>query len=1096
VLTTTRRAALRFRLTSTILAVFLALGTGAFMAAPDPAPALVAAYSFNEGSGSTLTDVSGSGNHGELLNGPSWTSDGKHGGALAFDGIDDLVSIADAASLDLATGMTLEAWVRPARWSDWGVILAKGADSPKKTDADPVYALRARGDHDRAEFALRVGDRTYEVKGEPKRAAGGWVHVAATHDGSVARVYVNGVQVAFREAPGAVVSSTRSLRIGSDAGSKDRFRGTIDDLRIYNAALTRAQIQADMQAPVEGAVPDPPEPSDTEAPAVALSAPGDGSTLSGMATLAADATDNVGVASVQFLRDGAPLGAADVSAPFDLEWDTATAPNGVFAIAARAVDAAGNATTSGAVAVWVNNAPAPAPVVELGSLNGHTVFGDSSLQIVSWLGPQHAAYDQALAIAWDFLLNRVPNDSNGLKAYFTNSYLEKDSLWPSGWMHNPAHLYAAVIESALAYYGYSGDARVIALARSMADYHLANGLTPDGWEWARVPYASGCGNCPTYDGTGTLDTTGHTEPDKVGELGLSLIRLYEFTGDARYRDAALDAANALAAHVRPGSATQSPWPFRVNAQTNVAAEQYSANVIKPIALFDVLIRLNLGDVASYAAARLVALEWLLTYPMQNNVWSNYFEDVPIQADLGNFNQYIPMETAYYLMLHPEHDPDWRTHVPALVAWVESTFGDPQFGANAIKEQMVFHFAMGSHTSRYAAVNALYHELTGDAGAKAKAYRALNWATYMISDTPQGQIIDGPEVGNVWFTDGYGDYMRHFLRALGAVPEWAPEGQNHLTRFTSVVTAISYAPGEIAYTTADPDGIEVLKVAFLPREVRANGVPLAQRSDLTEPGWSFDGANGILRVRHAGARAIHVTGQPRGADTTPPAVSMTAPAAGSTVSGIAVAVEANASDEAGISSVQFLLDGAPLGAPDTTAPYSVSWNSTTAGNGDHTLAAIATDTAGHTTTSTAVNVTVDNLVQQVITFNDAPHSQPLSGEYPAGVAEWGADVWFLSPPWQLLTTNSISFNGPSATSASFTFLAPKRLISVTAFNGGATATTVTLGCGANAAVEVTLAPNELLTIQTGWVESCSAVTIGSSNGWDTNFGLGRREDQPA
>ena len=97
--------------------------------------------------------------------------------------------------------------------------------------------------------------------------------------------------------------------------------------------------------------------------------------------------------------------------------------------------------------------------------------------------------------------------------------------------------------------------------------------------------------------------------------------------------------------------------------------------------------MNLGNVASYSAARTTALNWLFAYPMRNNVWANYFEDIDVQSNLNNLNQYIPMETAYYLMRHPEHDPDWRTHVPALLAWVESVFGEPQFGATAINEQV-------------------------------------------------------------------------------------------------------------------------------------------------------------------------------------------------------------------------------------------------------------------------------------------------------------------------------------------------------------------------------------------------------------------------
>jgi glucose/arabinose dehydrogenase len=95
-----------------------------------------------------------------------------------------------------------------------------------------------------------------------------------------------------------------------------------------------------------------------------------------------------------------------------------------------------------------------------------------------------------------------------------------------------------------------------------------------------------------------------------------------------------------------------------------------------------------------------------------------------------------------------------------------------------------------------------------------------------------------------------------------------------------------------------------------------------------------------------------------ADTTPPTVSLTAPTAGATVSGT-VTVAANASDNVGVAGVQFAVDGANLGAEDTTSPYSISWNTTTASNGSHSLTARARDAAGNTTTSSAVIVTVSN-----------------------------------------------------------------------------------------------------------------------------------------
>ncbi|MEI9912875.1 MAG: hypothetical protein WDO71_26470 [Bacteroidota bacterium] len=99
----------------------------------------------------------------------------------------------------------------------------------------------------------------------------------------------------------------------------------------------------------------------------------------------------------------------------------------------------------------------------------------------------------------------------------------------------------------------------------------------------------------------------------------------------------------------------------------------------------------------------------------------------------------------------------------------------------------------------------------------------------------GVVIDGPEVNNQWFTDGYGDYVRHFMTGLGAVPEWSPSNQTHLVRSSSVVKNISYSTNTVNYTTYHANAVEVLHVNFLPATVTVNGVILPQRTDLNQPG---------------------------------------------------------------------------------------------------------------------------------------------------------------------------------------------------------------------------------------------------------------------
>jgi hypothetical protein len=133
-------------------------------------------------------------------------------------------------------------------------------------------------------------------------------------------------------------------------------------------------------------------------------------------------------------------------------------------------------------------------------------------------------------------------------------------------------------------------------------------------------------------------------------------------------------------------------------------------------------------------------------------------------------------------------------------------------------------------------------------------------------------------------------------------------------------------------------------------------------------WNTSGVSNGTRAIRAVARdaagnvatsqAVNVTLNSTSVDTTAPTVSLTAPAAGATITGT-VAVSASASDNVGVTSVQFTLNSVNLGSPDTTAPYSISWSTLGAANGQHELRAVARDGAGNVTTSASRTVTVNN-----------------------------------------------------------------------------------------------------------------------------------------
>lgn len=225
---------------------------------PEGTAGLVAAYGFDTGSGATVTDSSGT-NHGTIA-GAVWTASGKFGQALVFDGVDDVVTIPDAAALDLTTGMTMEAWVYPtASQAGWKSILQKDPGAYFMYGHAEAPLVPAVG-------GILVGGQVLAIYGTSAMALNTWTHLAATYNGTTLNFYVNGVLVSSVAASGALDSTTGPLRLGAGATAGEVFAGRIDEVRLYNRALTVTEIQTDMATPVTPATPPPPVANFTGTP--------------------------------------------------------------------------------------------------------------------------------------------------------------------------------------------------------------------------------------------------------------------------------------------------------------------------------------------------------------------------------------------------------------------------------------------------------------------------------------------------------------------------------------------------------------------------------------------------------------------------------------------------------------------------------------------------------------------------------------------------------------------------------------------------------------------------------------------------------------
>jgi hypothetical protein len=502
--------------------------------------------------------------------------------------------------------------------------------------------------------------------------------------------------------------------------------------------------------------------------------------------------------------------------------------------------------------------------VDQAEIAGRPVALDAQGKLLPWPMPDDPgfSYSSHVLTQWTILWDQY--NRQRLPYYYCCFDFDRTTfeMFPDPhWANSTGYLRAMMQGFIERLYPYTGDARMLTFLTDFVDYELENGLTPEGYAWERVPYASANPGAKRYTGW-SQHGEDYIEPHVVGEDGYAYLRLYEMTGNTKYLQAAIRCANALVKNFKPGDELHSPWPVRCYARDGKTGTKpmgpYSANVIEPIMLFDELMRLGQGDVAGYAKTRAGAWEWFKKYPLTNNVWVGYFEDV--SPSMENMNQVIPLEFARYVLLHPDKDPDWRQHSRRLIEWVKTTPKWPKYivhGATVTTEQgngITFccnqpNQCCDSHTARLAAVEALYYAKTGDVSYKEAAYRSFNWVTYF-----QGLSAgaSAPFSTQWWFTDQFADGPRRMMDAFWAVPEWAPAGESHLVGSSSVVTRIHYGAGSVTYSTFDAQSSDVLRLDFTPESVTGNGRPITT--------FNFDEKAHVLRVQHENAKDIDIQGE--------------------------------------------------------------------------------------------------------------------------------------------------------------------------------------------------------------------------------------------
>ncbi len=293
---------------------------------------------------------------------------------------------------------------------------------------------------------------------------------------------------------------------------------------------------------------------------------------------------------------------------------------------------------------------------------------------------------------------------------------------------------------------------------------------------------------------------------------------------------------------------------------------YTSNWTPTMQLFLDLIELKKGNTAAYKKAFDVFLAWMKKYPLPNNKWGPFFEDV----DWWSETQINAMTFARFMMEHPQYFPEWKSQVKGIIDWVHKSFnneGWKKYGVIVTNEQTVYPEPGESHTSRQGADELLYVSLTGDTSLYKNALRELIWATYTVD-------FDGKNLfphDEPWLTDGYGDYVRHYLRAMATFPELAPN-EDHILSTTSVILQSDYkghlkkfqVPDfdkvdsntvNIFYKTFDAKGTERIKMKSKPSKIFIDNKPLNETASGEGFQWQPLSKGGLLVINRTNGKQI-------------------------------------------------------------------------------------------------------------------------------------------------------------------------------------------------------------------------------------------------
>ena len=335
-------------------------------------PALLAGYAFEEGTGQTVLDLSGNGNNGTLGGNAIRNLTGQPGESIEFSGSTSHINL---GAMDITTPtMSIALWFKPDDFGTHDARLISKANGTASSSHYWMISTRRSSGQKKLRFRLKTDNGgTSTLIGSAALIVGQWTHVAATYDGTVMKLYQDGIEVGSLAKTGTIATSTSvEAWIGANPGNTRYFDGLIDDVRIYGEALDLATIQDIISGifPLTSNNDDeaPTQPSNLTAQPT--------STLLDLNWDAA--TDNVGVALYRISLDGTEVGTA-TGTSFQ---ETGLNPDQTYSFSVIAEDANGNQSTPATVSVTTLPADTKAPSVPTGLIEDSAT---ASSVAISWL---------------------------------------------------------------------------------------------------------------------------------------------------------------------------------------------------------------------------------------------------------------------------------------------------------------------------------------------------------------------------------------------------------------------------------------------------------------------------------------------------------------------------------------------------------------------------------------------------------------------------------------------------------------------------------------------------------------------------------------